>query len=239
MNGPNFRLKQLRRNLQLSSIFTAVLVCVASLSHAQSNEPVTAVSLNPPAVEHESSDAIAPEKQAATATAETLICPAPSAFETEVFTLINTERTSRGISALSMDKRLAVAAARLTVDMLANCFLSHTGSDGSSASERISDAGYPPAATGEIAAAGQTSPQQVVNSWMNSTGHRNNILRTSFTHAGVSHASARGTCFLTPFNITVQRHFWNVDFGGSTQPPETGCSADTVAPSPPDNLTIQ
>ena len=160
---------------------------------------------------------------ASNANAQCLICPAPSAFELGVFNLINGERTSRGLAAVTMDKRLAVAAARHTDDMLANCFFDHTGSDDSLPWHRTSDAGYPAAGAGEIIAAGHTTPQDVVNGWMNSPGHRAAILCASCTHAGVSYVS--GTCFLTP-SMPRQRRLWTVNFGRSAEAPETGCDPE-------------
>lgn len=76
--------------------------------------------------------------------------------------------------------------------------MSHTGSDGSNAGTRIARAGFDASTWGENVAAGYTSAGSVVNGWMGSTGHRDNILDPSFTHIGVARAQASdGTVYWT------------------------------------------
>ncbi len=112
---------------------------------------------------------------------------AQSADEQSVLTLINQERTSRGLQPYSWDNCLASAATRHSNDMSTNNFLSHTGSDNSSAGNRIFATGYPTnSAIGENIASGYTTPASVVNGWMNSSGHRANILSTGFNYVGIS-----------------------------------------------------
>ncbi|OUD12521.1 hypothetical protein TPSD3_15635 [Thioflexithrix psekupsensis] len=72
--------------------------------------------------------------------------------------------------------------------MATNNFMSHTGSNGSKFSDRIEQTGYQYSRAGENVAAGQTSPAEVMNSWMNSEGHRANILTPEFTELGVGYA---------------------------------------------------
>ena len=102
--------------------------------------------------------------------------------------MINEERTSRGLSSLSQNNGLRQAARRHSEDMACNDFFSHTGSDGSSMAGRISAAGYSYSWAAENIAASSScgfSAQSVVNMWMGSTGHRNNILSPNAVHIGV------------------------------------------------------
>ena len=99
---------------------------------------------------------------------------------------VNSERTSRGLSALSWNFLLESAALRHTSDMSSNGFLSHTGSDGSTAQTRIDATGYQWSAYGENVAQGQTSVTEVMTAWMNSAGHRANILNSNFMEIGVA-----------------------------------------------------
>jgi len=111
-----------------------------------------------------------------------------STYENQVITLINQERTDRGLSALNSNSSLTQAARRHSEDMACNDFFSHTGSDGSTLSSRVLAAGYSFSWVAENIAASSNcsfSAQSVVNMWMNSTGHRNNILSANGVHIGV------------------------------------------------------
>jgi uncharacterized protein YkwD len=111
-----------------------------------------------------------------------------SNYENQVVVLINQERTDRGLSELTLNSSLRQAAQRHSKDMACNDFFSHTGSDGSSPFTRMIEAGYSYSWAAENIAASSSqsfSAQAVVNMWMNSTGHRNNILSENATHIGV------------------------------------------------------
>ncbi len=118
---------------------------------------------------------------------------AQSGDESAVLAIVNQERANVGESPLAWDVCLAEAARRHNEDMIANGFFSHTGSDGSSAGQRARDAGSPSTFTGENIAFGYTSPESVMNAWMNSSGHRANILRSGFTHIGISRVNNHWT----------------------------------------------
>ena len=81
---------------------------------------------------------------------------------------------------------LQAAAQGHCTDMSNNNFFSHTGSDGSQPWDRMSRAGYSWNFAGENIAVGQTSVADVMSSWMNSPGHRANILDSGFSHVGVA-----------------------------------------------------
>lgn len=150
-------------------------------------------------------------------------CETPSDVELGVIDLINEERTSRGIAAVEYDARLFAAALRHSEDMLGGCFLSHTGSDGSTPASRMADAGYP-APHREAAGAGQTGASSIVQAWMNSSAHRSILLDDRARHVGVGHAAASGTCVLAPYGVPVAAQFWSADFGRALEPAQTSCA---------------
>jgi uncharacterized protein YkwD len=124
-------------------------------------------------------------------------------FEAQVISLINTERGNAGLSPLSENEALDAAARGHSVDMAVNNFMSHTSSDGSSFSDRISRAGYSYGSIGENVAAGQSSPADVVAAWMGSSGHKANILGP-YVDIGAGYASC---------STSTYGSYWTVDFG--------------------------
>ncbi|WP_328656082.1 CAP domain-containing protein [Streptomyces sp. NBC_00334] len=103
----------------------------------------------------------------------------------EVVGLTNRERAGAGLPPLSVDARLATAAQAHSADMVVRDFYSHTDPDGGRPWDRAAAAGATRGTVGENIACGQRSPADVVEGWMNSPGHRANILKTDFTHIGV------------------------------------------------------
>lgn len=103
----------------------------------------------------------------------------------EVITLTNAERTAAGLRPLSGDAMLTTAAQAHSDDMVARAFYSHTSPDGSQPWDRAAAAGSTRRTIGENIACGQRSPAEVVRGWMNSPGHRANILKPDFTHIGI------------------------------------------------------
>ncbi|GAA3506243.1 CAP domain-containing protein [Streptomyces prasinosporus] len=106
----------------------------------------------------------------------------------EVVGLTNRERTRAGLPPLSRDPLLAAAAQAHSADMVARDFYSHTAPDGSRPWDRAAAAGSARRTIGENIACGRRSPAEVVRGWMNSPGHRANILEPDFTHIGVGFA---------------------------------------------------
>jgi len=103
-----------------------------------------------------------------------------------VLVLVNQERAAAGLGALSRSAQLDQAAERHTADMRDNEFFSHTGSDGTQAADRVNDTGYQWARVGENLAQGSNTPEEVVQRWMDSEGHRANILQADFTEIGLA-----------------------------------------------------
>ncbi len=129
------------------------------------------------------------------------------AFELEVIRLVNQERISRGLHPLRRNSSLTNAARAHNQDMIDNNFFDHTGSDGSTPSERACDHGYAPYGwgdcyVGENIAGGQSTPASVFNSWMGSSGHRNNMLNPDYREIGVGHTTG-GTW----------GNYWTMDLG--------------------------
>jgi uncharacterized protein YkwD len=132
---------------------------------------------------------------------------APSAFETDVLDLVNQERAAQNLLPLSWDNQLHEAARNHSEDMAANNYFSHTSLDGRAFVDRIEDAGYWWNAAGENIAAGYSTPQAVMNGWMNSAGHRQNILNSAYCDLGVGYAYDQSSAY---------DHYWTQDFGRRT-----------------------
>jgi uncharacterized protein YkwD len=112
--------------------------------------------------------------------------PAPRATgpAAEVVALTNRERAEAGCRALTVDDRLTAAAQRHSQDMAEQSFFSHTSPDGRDFVDRIRATGYPSPGA-ENVAYGQTTAREVVAEWMDSPGHRRNILDCELTEIGV------------------------------------------------------
>ncbi|WP_222708821.1 CAP domain-containing protein [Nonomuraea sp. C10] len=109
-----------------------------------------------------------------------------SAAEAAVVRLTNQARAGRGCRPLLHDRRLHRAAERHSADMAARGYFDHTGRDGRSGGDRIRAAGFAPLrGWGENIAVGPHSAAQVVRGWLDSPGHRRNIMDCSYTHIGV------------------------------------------------------
>jgi uncharacterized protein YkwD len=119
-------------------------------------------------------------------------------MEDEVTTLINKERAKAGCAAVRTDERMRTAARAHSADMAKNNYFSHTGLDGSSFVDRLERAGYPRSgAAGENIAYGYATAQAVVTGWMNSDGHRTNILNCAAKATGVGLAYRGNTPYWT------------------------------------------
>jgi len=105
-------------------------------------------------------------------------------YAAEVIRLVNAERGKRGLSSLK-NSSVAEQAASIRAKEISGKF-SHTRPNGKKFHTVITDMGYRSKYRGENLARGQASPQQVVDDWMDSTGHRENILDADFTHIGVA-----------------------------------------------------
>ena len=122
-----------------------------------------------------------------------------SSFASEVVRLVNAERAKNGLSALTVDAK-AQAAAQVRAQELAKSF-SHTRPDGSRFSTALTQAGASYRSAGENIAYGQQSPAAVMEAWMNSSGHRANILGSQFSAIGVGAVEINGRYYWTQLFI--------------------------------------
>ncbi|MCI4064731.1 CAP domain-containing protein [Micromonospora sp. R77] len=118
----------------------------------------------------------------------------------KVVDLVNAERAKAGCKALSVNSKLMTAAQRHSQDQADHRTMSHDGSDGSDVGQRLDRVGYAWRGYGENVAWNQQTPAAVMDAWMNSPGHRANILNCSFTQIGVGVARSNGP-------------YWTQDFG--------------------------
>lgn len=102
-----------------------------------------------------------------------------------VLSLVNAERSKAGCSPVTVDSKLTKAAQDHSQDMADHQNMSHTGSDGSSMSDRLARVGYRFSTAGENVAAGYGTADSVMEGWMNSPGHKANILNCAFKEIGI------------------------------------------------------
>ncbi len=151
-----------------------------------------------------------------------------------VLCLTNEARTTRGLPALASEARLTQAAQGHADDMASRGYFNHTSLDGRSFADRIKGTGYTYATAGENIAYGQRTPFEVVEAWMNSEGHCENILRPGYTEIGLGVApSPRGPYWVQDFG----RRQGSQDPGGAA--PACPASLDRSAiDTPPPAVTV-
>ena len=112
------------------------------------------------------------------------------AFENEVIRLVNEQRSKNGLKPLTANWELSRVARYKSQDMVDNRYFSHTSPTYGTPFQMIRAFGLTYRTAGENIAYGQRTPQAVVNAWMNSSGHRANILNASYTQIGVGYVSS-------------------------------------------------
>jgi uncharacterized protein YkwD len=127
-----------------------------------------------------------------------------NAQESEVLRLVNVERAGSGCGPVTADAILAQVARAHSKDMAVNKFFDHNSQDGRSPFDRMRAAGYSFSTAAENIAAGQQTASAVMESWMNSPGHRKNILNCALKELGVGMWKQSGS----PYGI-----YWTQDFG--------------------------
>ena len=108
-------------------------------------------------------------------------------YEKEVVRLVNIERAKNGLSSLTYDWEISRVARYKSQDMKDNNYFSHTSPTYGSPFQMMKSFGITYKTAGENIARGYKTPEAVVNGWMNSSGHRANILNSSFTRIGVGY----------------------------------------------------
>jgi uncharacterized protein YkwD len=122
-----------------------------------------------------------------TATKTTTSAPSGGTPEAQVLELTNDERAKAGCGALRMNSALTKAAEAHAADMVDQHYFSHDSLDGRSPFDRMKAAGYTGGAMAENIAVGYKSAAAVVEGWMNSAGHRKNILNCTYTVIGIGY----------------------------------------------------
>jgi uncharacterized YkwD family protein/spore coat assembly protein SafA len=121
-----------------------------------------------------------------------------ASYEQQVFELVNKERSSRGLATLKYSTDVAYVARLKSQDMINKKYFSHTSPTYGSPFEMMEQFGLRFSAAGENIAYGQKTAAEVMNAWMNSAGHKANILSTAYTTMGVGVAkAANGTLYWT------------------------------------------
>ncbi|KAG1704591.1 hypothetical protein DVH05_028543 [Phytophthora capsici] len=124
-------------------------------------------------------------------------------YASAMLAAVNKQRATKGLKALCLNKKLHAAAQRHSDDMAAKDYMAHDGSDGSTMSERITQAGYDWTSVAENVAAGQIDVDAVMVAWINSPEHLENIMG-DYTMFGSAYAfNKEGT----------YQHYWTQDFG--------------------------
>jgi Cysteine-rich secretory protein family/K319L-like, PKD domain/Divergent InlB B-repeat domain len=147
-------------------------------------------------------------------------------FENDVIELVNIERSAEGLHPLNADGNLTEAARDHSEDMALQDYFSHTSLDGRTVPDRITAAGYSYNTYGENIAGGQPTPEDVIDAWMSSSGHRANILNPNFCDIGVGYAYLADSAY---------RHYWTQNFGrktGVSSCPEISTYTITAAAGP-------
>ncbi|MCP3804428.1 CAP domain-containing protein [Allokutzneria sp. A3M-2-11 16] len=128
----------------------------------------------------------------------------PAAEAQRVLDLTNGHRAAAGCPALTTNPQLAASAQAHSEDMARHNYFSHTGKDGSNPGHRIARAGYQARSWAENIAAGYRDAETTVREWMNSPGHRRNILNCKLRELGVGYVSQSGTRYT---------RYWTQNFG--------------------------
>lgn len=127
-------------------------------------------------------------------------------IENEVIRLVNIERSKRGLQTLRANWELCRVARYKSQDMINKNYFSHTSPTYGSPFKMMETFGIRFSAAGENIAMGQRSAQEVMNSWMNSPGHRSNILSATYSEIGVGLAkSSSGRLYWTQMFIKSMR----------------------------------
>lgn len=150
---------------------------------------------------------------------DTLLCA--------VVDLTNHERALLGLPGLTMDLQLNEVAYDHSADMALNDFFSHIGSDGSLPVHRVEAVGYEHQGTTENIAAGYATPEAVVQGWMNSPGHRANILNPTLENIGIGYFFVENDQGNADYG-----HYWTQVFGTPLPGPEISVPVDQSHPQP-------
>lgn len=128
----------------------------------------------------------------------------------EILQLVNQQRRQNNLSPVRLDSKLNAAAQTHSVNMALQDFFGHTGQDGSSSTERVRRTGYNGSRVAENIAAGHNTAASVVAGWMNSPGHRANILDPNANQMGLGYRLLSNDTGKVNY-----RHYWTQVFARS------------------------
>lgn len=140
-------------------------------------------------------------------------------YARQVAAIVNSERAANGLSPLKYSDKLSEAAL-VRAGEIQSAF-SHTRPNGTSCFTAIKEAGISYTTAGENIAYGQRSPEEVMNSWMNSSGHRANILGQNYEYIGIGVTYKNGTYYWTQFFAASNDLTGEVITSGSTAATKT------------------
>lgn len=174
---------------QISSIATPNAISITMKQNLPVPAPMQPAQGTTPAPEGVGPAPAAPTPSAAPAgnsAGNTSQPDASSSLEQQVFQLVNQERAKAGLKAFVLDNKLSNAAMVKAKDMYDNNYFDHNSPTYGSPFDMMKKLGITFEYAGENIAKGQTTAQQVMTDWMNSEGHRANIMNGSFTTIGVA-----------------------------------------------------
>ncbi|ALC85692.1 MULTISPECIES: CAP domain-containing protein [unclassified Bacillus (in: firmicutes)] len=151
------------------------------------NEPFSYINKNSQPIESTKQNPVTPNQEASTQKSGTTANDIGQVSSTvqQVVDLTNQERAKEGLKALQIDVKLTQSAQEKSQDMKNKNYFSHTSPTYGSPFDQMKALGITYNSAGENIAMGQPSAEEVVDAWMKSPGHRENIMNPSFTHIGV------------------------------------------------------
>jgi serralysin len=149
-------------------------------------------------------------------------------FVNEVLRLTNEFRAQNGLNALKLNEELTVTGEFHSLDMAKNNYFEHTGLDGSLPWDRAKRVGFDSKLMAENIAAGQYSPESVVQAWIDSPGHRKNLLNATVTEMGLGYYKPAADGITARYD-----HYWTQLFATSDRQAATYLTSPfTVASTP-------
>lgn len=211
LNTMNFNFNELCKNYNINNVEPYVVAYTQTAPEATAAEEIkldyteqqpanqaataqTMQAAQPAQEEQTAQPAQIETKNAATATTPS----SDVSYEERVAQLVNIEREKNGLQPLAFDSSISNVARAKSKDMADNNYFAHQSPTYGSAGDMLRNFGISWSAWGENIASGQNTPEEVVNAWMNSEGHRANILSPNFGKIGVGYVtSSNGTPYWT------------------------------------------
>ncbi len=131
-----------------------------------------------------------------------LVDQAVVSTQQEILRLVNQERAKQGLKALELDWQVSRVAQYKSDDMANKNYFDHQSPTYGSPFDMLKSFNVKYRSAGENIAKGQKTPQAVMTAWMNSSGHRANILGSSYTHLGVGYTVKNGTPYWTQMFVS-------------------------------------